>query len=326
MRGIAPVVAFVAAGFIIVGCGPVVDQSQVVKMAYYHPYGPQITEAEWKDQGSSGEASELLLNGVEIRREYLGGVLHGTSTWTFPHSRVVERTEDYEQGRLVGTSLNFPNGSPKFREEYAANDVKYLQAWYEDGSPSLIEEFHADNLYSGQYYTIDGDLESRIIAGDGVKVGRGEQGELVRKDKYMAGAIVQQDFFYKNGHLKESIALNGLKRNGEAKRFSENGEPLSVETWKDGLLDGKQLYFEHGHLARETSYSKGLKQGAEVYYGLNSDAVVKEIAWDRDVKHGCCKNFVGDQIIAEWYWNGSKVSEDQFKTWNTTTVATNATP
>ncbi len=326
MRGILTVFAFGAMSLVAVGCSTNTDQTQVVKTAYYHPYGPQISETEWKDQGSSGETSELMLNGVEVRREYAGGVLQGSSSWTFPHSKITERTEDYEQGRLVAASLNYPSGSPKFREEYAPQNVKYIQAWYEDGSPSLIEEFRGDFLFSGQYLTIDGDVESVVTAGNGAKIGRNDQGELLRRDGYSQGSVVAQEFFYKNGHLKESLALKGLKRDGLSKRFSEAGEPISVEMWKDGLLDGKQMYFEHGRLAHQVMYTNGLKHGLETYYAINSDKVIREIGWDRDQRHGCCKNFVGDQIIADWYWNGTKVTEDQFQTWCTASIATNAAP
>jgi antitoxin component YwqK of YwqJK toxin-antitoxin module len=326
MKNISTIFALVATGLFAVGCSTYNDQNQIVKTAYYHPYGPQISETEWKDQGSSGETSELMLNGVEVRREYSGGVLHGSSSWTFPHSRVTERTEDYVQGKLVATTLNYPSGSPKFREEYADNDVKYIQAWYEDGCPRSIEEVRGDSLCNGQYLTIDGDVESIVSGGNGVKIGRNEQGELLRRDRYEQGVVVAQEFFYKKGLLKEVIALKGSKRDGESKRFSETGEPISVEMWKDGLLDGKQMYFENGHLARQVFYSSGLKHGIETHYAINSDMVVREIGWDRDQRHGCCKNFVGDQIFAEWYWNGTKVSEDQFQTWCTASIATNAVP
>jgi hypothetical protein len=86
------------------------------------------------------------------------------------------------------------------------------------------------------------------------------------------------------------------------------------------------MYFEHGHLVRQVFYSSGLKHGLETYYGLNSDIVIREIGWDRDLKHGCCRNYLGDQILAEWYWNGTKVTEDQYLTWSSASVATNAVP
>jgi antitoxin component YwqK of YwqJK toxin-antitoxin module len=239
---------------------------------------------------------------------------------------VVESVEEYDQGKLISSSLNYPNGSPRFREEYAPHNVKYIQAWYEDGSPTYIEEFRGDSLFSGQYLTINGDVESAVTAGNGAKIARNEQGELLRREGFSEGSVVAQEFFYKDGHLKESIAFKGSKRDGLSKRFSEMGEPISVETWKDGLLDGKQMYFEQGHLARQVFYVNGLKSGLETYYGMNSDTVVREIGWDRDQRHGCCKNYLGDQIIAEWYWNGTKVTEDQFQTWCTASVATNAVP
>ncbi len=297
-----------------------------MKTTFYHTYGPQIAEADWQTRGSTGEVVEVLKNGVEVRREYVGGVLHGTSSWTFPHTKVVERIEQYKNGNRILAARNYTSGSPQFQEEWLADGPRVVHAWYDDGSPRIIEEYDGSRLISGQYFTIAGEIEASIAAGSGVKVERSSLGELLTHEQLKGSEVIATESFYPNGHLREAIAYHDGERHGQSRRYAESGEPLSIEQWTQGVVDGTQLFFEGGQPIRQIPYAMGRKDGLELHFRPGTEEVVEEISWRQDKRHGASKTYLADQTLTEWYWRGSQVSEDQFDARNSMSDVAMASP
>ena len=313
---------FGASSLLSIGCSTS-PQEEVVKTSYYHTYGPQVDQADWADLGGTGEVVEVLKNGVEVRKEYVGGVLQGTSSWTFPYTKVTDRVEEYHDGQRIITSCNYETGSPKFQEELLPKDQRIVHAWYDDGSPRLIEEYKGTRLAEAQYFTIDGEVEGSVLGGNGMKVERSRNGELLTREQLKGSEVVASESFYSNGQLREAIAYQDLKRHGQSRRFSEDGEPLSVEQWTCGVVDGTQLFFEGGQPVRQITYAMGKKEGAELRFRPGTEEVVEEISWHQDVRHGPSKTYLGDQILTEWYWRGNHTSEEQFVARNSIHIALN---
>jgi antitoxin component YwqK of YwqJK toxin-antitoxin module len=285
---------------------------EVVKTSYYHTYGPQIAETDWQTRGATGEVVEVLKNGVEVRREYVGGILNGTSSWTFPHTKVIDRIEQYENGKRVQATRNFTSGSPEFQEQWFGEDHSIVSAWYDDGAPRLIEEYQGPQLISGRYYTIDGEIESSLADGTGTKIERSRHGDLLSRDQLKGSGIIATESFYPNGQLREIALFQDGSRHGQCRRYGESGEPLSIEQWTNGIVDGTQLFFEGGQPVRQIPYAMGKKEGLELHFRPGTEEVVEEISWRQDKRHGPSKTYLADQVLTEWYWRGSQVSEDQF--------------
>lgn len=285
---------------------------EVAKVSYYHAYGPEVAETEWKEQGSSGEVVELQKNGVEVRKEYRNGVLHGTCSWSFPYSTIVSRFEEYENGTKVSAGKNFETGVPQFQEEWTPDQHRTVRAWYDDGVPRFIEEYTGNALANGQYFTLDGDVEASVSAGTGVRVERSRLGVLLTREQLAGGEVLAHESFYPNGQLKESIAFQDGQRDGLTRRYAEHGEPVVVEQWKNDALDGPMLVFEGGNLARQVPYARGKKHGVELRFRPGTEEIVEEVTWRQDVRHGVSKTFLQGQTIVDWYWKNGKVSEEQF--------------
>jgi len=286
---------------------------EVVKTSFYHPYGPQLEENEWKSQGQSGEVIEMLKSGVQVRKVYSNGQFHGECSWTFPYSKIVERTEEYENGKKFLLSKNYENGSPKYQEQWLGGDHRIVHAWYEDGVPRLIEEYAGDLVVEGQYYTSEGEIESSVVGSSGLRTERSKIGLLLSREYVQKGVVSERETFYPNGQVSEIISLREGKREGKGRRFAESGEPIVIENWKDGRLDGMQLVFEGGQPARQVPYSVGRKEGVELHFRPGTEEIVEEIAWHEDSRHGLCKTYLVDQTIEEWYWKGGRVTEEQYK-------------
>ena len=302
---------YVSCAFLFVSCQK--QQQEVIRTSYYHSYGPQISSAEWKKQGSTGDIAVLRSDGVEERRAYVDGVLQGTSTWTYPHSKVVERYEEYAQGRKVASGHNFSNGSPETEEETLSKNDTMVRRWYEDGAPLSLEHFIGDKLFEAQYYNDDGVLESCIANGSGVKVFRSPQGVLLFREQIDHGQMVAKEQFHANGVVQEVCYFKDGKREGVRKSFDETGRPLSVETYQNDLLNGPAVYFKDGLKESSFFYVDGIKDGKEQHFHPDSGIVIEETIWIAGERHGQVSKQYDGMTILEWYWRGVPVTEAQFK-------------
>ena len=303
----------IAAACVFVGTGcSRQSQGEVVKTAYYHPYGPQMAEGDWEDQGSTGEVVEVLKNGIEVRKEYAGGVLDGTSSWTFPHSKIVERVEEYRKGDRVSSSINYETGSPRAREEWLSDNQRVIRSWYEDGAPQTIEEYAGERLINGQYLTLDGEVESTVLAGRGIRVERSRNGTLLSREQLYGSNVASTEAYFPNGQLREAMSFKEGLRHGQCRRYAENGEPLSIEQWSDGIVDGVQLFFEEGTPVRQIPFAMGRKEGIELHFRPGTEEVVEEVSWHDNLRHGPSKTRMGGEVHTEWFWRGGKTSEQQY--------------
>lgn len=288
-------------------------EEEVVRTAYFHAYGPEINGEEWKERGSCGEVVQTLKNGVEVRREYENGVLHGTSSWTFPYSKIAERIEEYANGVRILSGRNFENGSPEFEEEFEPGDKRIIHSWYKDGAPRLLEECQKGHVLEGKYFTLEGEVEGSVSAGNGLRVERSSLGQLSMKEEVRSGDVMKRETFFPNGQLREVVLFQGNKKHGESKRFAENGQTVAIENWTFGVLDGDQIYFAGGQPIRQITYVLGKREGKELHFRPGTEDVIEEISWHNDERHGIARSYVASKPMTEWYWKGGKVTEVQYK-------------
>ncbi len=288
-------------------------QDEVIRTRYYHPYGPEITAASWNEKGMTGEVVEHYKSGIEVRKTYVDGKLHGTSSWSYPNSSVAQRYEEYEAGELISFGVNYENGCPEFQEELYPKDVRILKAWYEDGSPRFIEEWNGSSfLAEAKYFTDAGDVESQIQAGNGVRIDRLRNGVIQFREQYLNGQVALREEFYPNGTTKYAVSMKDGHKNGVAHSYQETGQPVTIEQWNNDLLDGVQIYFDHGVQVAQVPYKQGVREGIELRFRPGTEQVVAKVSWHNDMRHGASVFIFPDQEITEWFWKDGKVSEEQF--------------
>lgn len=300
---------------------------QVTHTAYFSPYGPEIDKKSFEEQGYTGEVVERLQNGCSVRTAYLEGKLHGTSSVTFPNSPVVHTYEEYLKGKLVSRGVNFDSGVPEFEEEFTARGTRLVTCWYYDGSPKIMEEWVDAKLLSGTYLTVDGEEESRVEKGTGIRIERDPTGVLLSRDHVEEGLILSRELLFPSGMVSESIELKDGIRDGVTKVFLESGAPLRIESWSQGKLQGTQIHFENGLKSSEVPYLMGSKHGVERCYIPGTATIIQEKSWSRDKLHGPSTTYmppqgdIGDSsnpqktekvLSREWYWNGEAVTEETF--------------
>ncbi len=285
----------------------------VVERSYRHNYGPEMNPEEWEANGHTGEVVEMRRDGVEVRQRYNRGVLHEECSTTFPHSRMAEYVKEYENGTLVSVTHNSLAGYPYTQEQFVPNGTRIYSTWYKDGSPCSVEEFNKKSqLVNAQYISPDGETEGVLANGTGLKMDRTIFGVLRTRERWNRGDVVLRETFYPNGFVKESSELADGLLHGCSSEFGDSGEPLCVRHWDLGELHGETCLYEGGILAISIPYQHGRKEGLERHFCPGTDEIAEEISWHEDARHGPSRVILAGHTIVDWYWNGGKVTEEQF--------------
>ncbi|MGE0670563.1 MAG: toxin-antitoxin system YwqK family antitoxin [Parachlamydiales bacterium] len=300
------------AGLALSGCNNNNPDDEVLSQRYIHKYGYAVSKAEWDERDYPGQVITNMRNGVTVTATYEYGMLHGPTTYTFPHSQTVEHFYLYNQGAKVKEIHYNPMGMP-VQERVQLSPSRYaITMWYNEGAPLLIEEFVGDELLEGQYFTASNEIESRVEKGRGVRLHRNAFGTLLFKEEIDQGFATKRETFYPNG-APQSIAhyKRGLLY-GEMKTFAAGGEPLAIQEYVDGKLHGLSTYFNNGNKYLEVSYLHGQKNGVEKHY-VDGEILTQEVMWENDQRHGPSLVYIDGNIERTWYYDGETVSSKKFE-------------
>ena len=291
-------------------------EGDVLSQRYIHKYGYLVSQEEWETNQYPGQVITSLSSGVTVTATYESGILHGPTTYTFPHSQNVETYYLYNWGDLVKEISYNPLGMP-IKEKIQLSPTRYsLTAWYAGGSPMYVEEYSGNELIEGQYYTLTNEIEARVEKGRGLAIYRNEMGSLISKEIIEAGYAIKKEVFYPSG-TPESVAFyHHGDLHGEKKTFAPSGEPLSLEHWVNGQLHGVASYYKNGTKYLEISYYNGEKCGVERHF-IDGQVISQEIVWEADMKHGPSTfYFEGKPVEQQWFYGGKPVSKRKFDEMN----------
>lgn len=291
------------------------SKDSFVKDTYIHQYGVTVSKAQWEERGRNGVIVSTDRAGVTSSRNFREGILEGDSTYTFPHSEVVQRVEHYRGGERVKTTANYPNGMPQREEELLGSGVSKRMVWYESGTPASIEEYDNGKLVKGEYRSINNEEVSRVTEERGKRTRFDSYGELIAVDEIREGAMVSSTEYYSNGTPKAHIPYVNDQVHGQKRTFYQGGEPKSTETWTRGERTGVTVVFQNGEKAAEVPYKNGRKHGVEKRY-RDGSILAEEITWVQNRRHGPTKVHVASTDRTDWYHQGKLVSQNQYNSLN----------
>lgn len=298
-----------ALALLAVGCSKQDSfQDSFVKETYIHQYGVTVSKREWKDRGSSGVIISTNRDGITSSRSFRNGILHGDTTISFPHSDVTEKTESYNNGKLVKLTLHYRNGMPRQEDVLLGEQEKTRTTWYETGAPASVEQHVGEQLVAGEYLNLQNEVVSKVIDGEGKRTRWDSYGELIAVDQIDNGLMVASTEFHHNGTPKAIIPFVNGKIHGQKRTFFPAGEPKTVETWVHGQRTGTTVVFQNGEKESEVPYVKGKKHGVEKRFG-SDNTVAEEITWSMDKRHGPTRVFVDRSRKTDWYFQGRLVSK-----------------
>ena len=287
------------------------SENHVVSQKYVHKYGFDVTENEWEERSQEGQVITLLSSGVRVSRSYENGQLHGPTTYTFPHSPIVEKIMMYDAGVLLKETQCDISGTPLKEEIFEFDDRTIVTTWDDKGVPLSIEEYDNDLLVEGKYYTPDHVLEATVEAGFGEKIKRDRTGALLSRDTIEEGFATQRISYHPNGQIHTISHYHDYQLHGEQLKFTASGKPLMKLNWNHGVLDGLKTVYRNGSKIAEIPYHSGLKHGTEMHYD-DFGHLTAEIEWKSDKKHGSSKFHTEDTTETEWFFKGKTVSAEKF--------------
>lgn len=293
-------------------CGTNNALDQVVSQTFVHKYGFETSEEEWEAREQDGLVVSMLKNGVKITRSYENGELHGQTSYSFPHSAVLEKVFVYDQGSLLKERLNDTAGMPIREEVYEYDNRTVITLWDEKGVPLSIEEYHNGVLAEGKYYTSEHELEAVVRGGNGERIKRNRAGELLSRDDVQSGQMICRTTFHPNGRIHTVSHYQDYQLHGTQEKYTSNGKPLMELSWNHGILDGEKVVYRNGYKIAVTPYVMGKKHGMEIHYD-DLGNLTAEITWNDDKKHGTSKLHTEDYTDTEWFYKGQSVKAEKFR-------------
>ena len=267
------------ASTLVVGCKCRKNcQDEVLSERFIHKYGYDVAKSDWENSNYPGQVISTLRNGVTINSTYEDGKLHGTTTYTYPHSQTIESGHLYDRGHLIKKTSYSLRGSPMREEIYLSPTRRKMTTWYASGTPLRSEEYEESQLLEGEYFTKDNKVESRVAAGEGVRTVRNEAAQLVARETIESGDITLRTEYYESGTPYLVTPLANGRIHGIKKQYAPGGEPLALEEWKHGVPHGLFTYFQNGAKYVETPFKNGKRHGIERHY-IDGEQLVEETEW-----------------------------------------------
>ncbi len=285
---------------------------QVVSQTFVHKYGFETSEEEWEARERDGQVVSMLKNGVKVTHSYENGLLHGTTTHSFPHSSIVEKSLVYDQGILLKEQLNDARGMPLREEVYEFDNRTLITLWDDKGVPLSIEEYDDEILLDGKYYTSEHELEASVVSGFGERIKRDRAGLLISKDEIENGVMSCRTTYHPNGGVHTVSHYENYQLHGPQLKYTASGKPLMELNWNKGVLDGSKIIYRNGYKVAIIPYVHGEKNGTELHYD-DLGNLTAEIEWRNDKKHGTTKLHSEEFTDTEWFFNGQSVNADKFK-------------
>ncbi len=305
---LSPILALIA----LSSCQKNTDTATVVSEQYLHKYGYAVSKQEWNDHYYPGQVVSQMNDGVVITTSYEAGVKHGPTTYTYPDSTTIAKTEVYDRDRLVKQTHFDSSGLPMWQKVNLSPSRYEYTAWYKEGNPRCVEEYAGDEILEGRYFTLTGQIESKVEKGFGSLIERDPSGLLIAKKEISTGFCSFSELYYSNGSLKENAQYKLGVLNGEKKLFSQSGEPLLVEEYVDGQLHGKTTHFRNGQRHFEVSYLFGAKNGFETHY-IDGDHVSHQVCWENNQKHGPETFYMATGAVTHYYYQGDELSRSRYE-------------
>lgn len=287
-------------------------KTDVVSQRYIHKYGYDVSKDEWNHNHYPGQVVTSLKNGVTIVSSYEDGVLHGSTSYTYPHSQTLESLQIFERGNLIKKTSFDIKGVPHKEELFLSPGHVKAKIWYKSGTPLCVEETLEASLIDGSYYTLQNELESRVENGQGIKTIRNQEGLLLAKETIDQGNRVAVQTYHSNGSPDTLSYYKNNQLHGERKQFGPTGDPIAIENFDFGDLHGTATYFQNGCKYQESFFRFGKKEGIERQY-IDGETLVEETEYHEGSKHGPSTFYTDGISKTEWYYNDQFVSKAKFE-------------
>lgn len=287
-------------------------RDDIVCETYVHRYGVELPPEEWEARGRHGQVFSTLKDGVTVAQTYDSGILHGETTYTYPHRDTIQKREFYDQGALTQEILTYSNGLPYKQVTHHSPKSQTSVIWYDSGVPQCEENYENGLLVYGKYFNLNHAQEAIVEDHNGTRICRSRDGGLESTDEIQNGHMVQRTTYHPNKTPASIIPYVNGAAEGQKRTFQLGGEPNTIEEWKNGYQHGNTILFEDGERCAVIPYVQGCKHGKESRY-RDGETVVEEISWVYDRRHGPSYSYIGNVKNTDWYFQDKHVNKQTFE-------------
>lgn len=291
------------------------EENVMVSQSFFHKYGVPVKKEDWLRNGKSGKIEEIFTTGIAHTRTYKGGVLDGETTYTFPNTSTVEIKEMYKNGQLLSRTEHYESGVPKKEESFIGNLLVEVKSWHETGTPAILEKYTNGSLLTGHYFSLENLIESSVEDGLGTRLIRSINGDLMYKDTIEFGKLTQRISYFSSGEPSSITSYKNDLIDGTRLTFLPGGLPSTVESWNQGKQDGIMITYHNGQKFSEIPFAKGVKHGIELRF-RDGKEIAEEVSWKKGAQHGSKKVFAGSSTKTQWYHQGELVSRPTYQRLN----------
>ena len=194
---------------------------------YYFSNGEIQAKGKYNKSVKTGEWKYFHLNGeLEQIGTYKNGVPQGEWNWYFDNKEL-KRKEFYRKGKEDGESVEFDSIGNIITKGEFIDGIQDGNWYYNVGDHTEVGEY-ADGEKTGVW-------EFHHIIDEGEKT-------LAFKGEYINGiALGKHRYYYPSGRIKEEGKYESGMKEGEWKKFNEQGEIILTILYKNGVefkLDG----------------------------------------------------------------------------------------
>lgn len=307
-------ISLLALTTLLAGCQPCYSPcpDDPVCETYVHRYGVPLQQDDWVSRGQSGQVISRLKDGVMVSKNYDAGILDGETTYTFPNSQTIAKTETYSHGVLIEETENYLAGLPFKQTIHQTDQDKTVLTWYENSAPQSKEIYENGLLIAGEYYLPSGQVEARIDDKEGIRMKRDQYGQVVAKETVSGGKVVSQTEFHPNGTPRAVNSISNGVIHGQVTTYLAGGEPNTIEQRVNGVQHGTTIVFQNGEKYAEVPYYGGTKNGIERRF-MNDDVVIEEITWKNGVKTGPARTYLNGSVNTRWYFQDREVTQGGYE-------------
>lgn len=216
---------------------------------------------------------------IIARLFYQKGKLHGPYE-TFHSNGMKERTSFYENGLLEGEDSLFDTDGTLLEKIVYVHGKREgkAQGFHSGGAPAWNEEYSANRLINGSYFSQQGDLLSSVKEGKGTR-SIFDDGTLSSQQEIVDGVPHGSvTIFEKDGSIERTYFIVNGKKEGTEQRFFPNGKPRIQIEWKEGSVHGTVItWYQSGGMQSKKELRGNIKQGLTMaWYPDGSIMLVEE--------------------------------------------------
>jgi antitoxin component YwqK of YwqJK toxin-antitoxin module len=255
-----------------------------VKMVGF--YKKNLLEGECIKYSSGGIVEEVLsyqkgkLNGRcyylnfnwPYFTDYLNGIKHGEEIKYNSTQEVLERNIYANNKITLSETYNYNYGDDNYLKttKHIGSNIETKESLNQDGLRQIytykngkmdgpVIEYYDNGQIKSQYNLVP--TKSGSSVNNGLNIEFYESGKVERKINYSLGKATGTSYsYYEDGTIRTMIPYFNNQPNGVGYAYHENGKISEKGAWKDGKLEGPQLYYNiYGELVRREYYHNDVR-------------------------------------------------------------------